>query len=686
MVDQVRDRLRAKYERHIKSRRSNNNQNGNNNNEEGALTASDQFKGRCNRCGKYGHKEFECRTKKKDHIQCYHCKEMGHYQNECPKKHNNNDQGSETAATAIQEEMVLVSFQKSDDETGKPSPHTFLADSGASGHMINDDDGMYDVKPVKINITIGDGKQLTCTKIGNKKYTVKGREKDEVIVLKDVMFVPGLYVNLFSIGRALQHGWSLGNQGKVIFITKDRNTIRFNKVYHTQTGFLNGIELEPLQKDGQQKPSQEQQETQRSQQETGVLSEKGAKNPKIKLNVLHKTLDHVHKEVCKRTARYYGWELSAKDMEVCEPCAQAKAKQASLNKETKTKAKQVGERMCLDIQPMTLPSYGGAKNWLLVVDEKSDFCWSFFIKTKDQTTKCVAPLLMDLRARNGITVKTIRCDNSGENKALLAECKAQGLGIQPEWTASGTPQQNGKVERKLATLAGYARAMLNDAGIKGKMRHGLWAEAANTATMLNNILVKEEGRKSPHFQVYNSEAKYVNNLRQFGELAVVTNRKGTIQNKTENKGRTCMFVGYPSDSPSKTFRMFDFAKGSIIKSRDVTWLNRTYSTWRWKLTHQEDEDNDDNNDEYTSPGSNEDNFESVDEPGDNSSDKKEEETDEIEPIQDKKETQQKGRKSNERQLLEEQLKSSFHDFKEFHEQDNAPIASGTRKKQMTKLM
>ena len=51
--------------------------------------------------------------------------------------------------------------------------------------------------------------------------------------------------------------------------------------------------------------------------------------------------------------------------------------------------------------------------------------------------------------------------------------------------------------------------------------------------------------------------------------------------------------------------------------------------------------------------------------------------DEIELIQDKKEGQQKGRKSNERQLLEAQLRSSFHEFKEFHEQDDAPIASRT---------
>jgi len=91
MVDQVRDRLRAKYERHIKSRWSNNNQNGNNNNEEGALTTSGQFKGRHNQCGKYGHKGFECRTKKKDHIQCCHCKEIEHFHNECPKKHNSNN-------------------------------------------------------------------------------------------------------------------------------------------------------------------------------------------------------------------------------------------------------------------------------------------------------------------------------------------------------------------------------------------------------------------------------------------------------------------------------------------------------------------------------------------------------------------------------------------------------------------
>lgn len=69
---------------------------------------------------------------------------MGQYENECPTKNSSqsSSQGSETATIVIQEEMVLVSFQKSSEETGRPSPAICLAGSVASGHMINDDDGI----------------------------------------------------------------------------------------------------------------------------------------------------------------------------------------------------------------------------------------------------------------------------------------------------------------------------------------------------------------------------------------------------------------------------------------------------------------------------------------------------------------------------------------------------------------
>ena len=84
-------------------------------------------------------------------------------------------------------------------------------------------------------------------------------------------------------------------------------------------------------------------------------------------------------------------------------------------------------------------------------------------------------------------MKIIRCDNAGENKVLERESE---LGILFEYTAPGTPQQNGVVERAFVMVMGRARAMMNHAGFTMAKRQQLWCEAAQTATLLDNIWYK----------------------------------------------------------------------------------------------------------------------------------------------------------------------------------------------------
>ena len=69
-----------------------------------------------------------------------------------------------------------------------------------------------------------------------------------------------------------------------------------------------------------------------------------------------------------------------------------------------------------------------------------------------------------------------------------------------EYTAPGTPQQNGVVERVFVTVMGRARAMMNHAGFTMAKRQQLWCEAAQTATMLDNILVQESAKSPPFTQ------------------------------------------------------------------------------------------------------------------------------------------------------------------------------------------
>ena len=101
-----------------------------------------------------------------------------------------------------------------------------------------------------------------------------------------------------------------------------------------------------------------------------------------------------------------------------------------------------------------------------------------------------------------IQINLIYCENARENKKLEEKCNAEGLGTIFEYTATGTPQQNVYVERAFPTIIGQVRAMMNFAGFTTEKHKQLWCEAANTATMLDNVLVHEQDRAPLHKMFY----------------------------------------------------------------------------------------------------------------------------------------------------------------------------------------
>ena len=70
-------------------------------------------------------------------------------------------------------------------------------------------------------------------------------------------------------------------------------------------------------------------------------------------------------------------------------------------------------------------------------------------------------------------MKIIRCDNAGEKTVLGRESDKNELGIIFEYTAPGTPQQNGVVDRAFLKVMGRARAMMNHAGFTMAKRQQL---------------------------------------------------------------------------------------------------------------------------------------------------------------------------------------------------------------------
>jgi transposase InsO family protein len=143
----------------------------------------------------------------------------------------------------------------------------------------------------------------------------------------------------------------------------------------------------------------------------------------------------------------------------------------------------------IDISSIKGESFGGSKYWLLILDDCTGQCWSKFLTAKSHTANVLVPFIKELKTRHDKTVKYIRCDNAGENKATDTAWAKEGLGIQFEYMAPGTLQQNGRVERKFATLYGRNRSMMNQANLPLTIRKQVWTEVAATATNIDTFLV-----------------------------------------------------------------------------------------------------------------------------------------------------------------------------------------------------
>ena len=343
------------------------------------------FKGKCNHCGKWGHKAAKCPDKARNQnggsgsgggggfkFKCYYCHKTGHKASECLKKRADkaarNDQAQMASeggnnelaflAAVDQPEIALVG---SDDN----KESIFIADSGASTHMVSSDKGMFDWKLVTEMITIGNGSEIRVKKVGKLRATAKQENGKEVIVLlNNVKYVPDLApYNLFSITQALEKGFALGNKGTSLTLTKGSTVIEFDKKITTKSGWIGGLVMEPIVDVRRNVPNLD-------------------KGKALSENTAHEIFGHVGKEVTKNTAVYYGLTTTGK-FSTCEECALAKARQKNVGGGSAEKRSKIpGERLFFDISSVKDESIGGSKFWLLVVDDCSDMTWSYFLETK----------------------------------------------------------------------------------------------------------------------------------------------------------------------------------------------------------------------------------------------------------------------------------------------------------------
>jgi hypothetical protein len=299
---------------------------------------------------------------------------------------------------------------------------------------------------------------------------------------------------------------------------------------------------------------------------------------------MHNILNHANDKVVKATAKKLNIKLIGPTL-TCESCARSKARVKRFNKESKAPpAKHLGDRVHFDLCTMKHKAYGGIKNWLLIQDEYTKFIWSKFLKVKSDLPQTMLDWTTGEEKKGSMIVGKYRCDNAPEHYTFQTLAKSKLKTNKTfQFTAPHTPEHNGRVERKYATLFGKVRAMLNEALLPPYLRNLLWARAASCASKVENtIIVNIETDKSPHELVYGENPPWVKSMRTFGEIAIlqVGGTTNKVKAKLDNRGIPAMFVDYSVDHASDVYVFMKLDNRQIVLSRNYTWLNKLYGEYK----------------------------------------------------------------------------------------------------------
>jgi hypothetical protein len=288
----------------------------------------------------------------------------------------------------------------------------WIFDSGASCHYYQSAEGLTDVTEINESIKIENGDSMKSTKIRNWKCELTQINGEKfTVTLKNVKYVPSLCVNLFSLNKALKKVFNAINDRVVISLTYKHVKLTFDRVIHTTDSCVTGVLMKSILIDNI----------------NGFSNESIRNERSFDINRLHKIIGHCGQEILNNTIKMYGFKSSG-NFDTYENCAIAKTWQKNVNKNWLGSSDLPGECLYVDISSIKERSFGGAKFFALIVDDYSDYYWSFVLKNKLDLKIKIKTLLTDLKIANQ-NVRSIGCDNAGENMTLKIILRSNHLAL-----------------------------------------------------------------------------------------------------------------------------------------------------------------------------------------------------------------------------------------------------------------
>lgn len=329
-------------------------------------------------------------------------------------------------------------------------------------------------EPLTKEIIIANNERMEIKGIGDIMLNFGRGKNTWKIIVRDVNYVPDLCTNLLSVRQITKEGHKVNFEDNVCTIrNKIGNKIAVGKLYKGMYKFeTSRIENECFAKAGESKEK--------------LQNEKLEKTEK-----LHRILGHV-----SYSNMYFLKNLGFKikiPRNKCITCIKAKHSRKPFKKQKLQNSRKVLDLVHTDLcGPMPIPSLGGHKYFMTIIDDFSRKIFLYPLKNKSEAFEKFEDFFNLIENQMGKKVRAIRSDNGKEyiNKHFRLFCEDKGI-IQQK-TVPYTPQQNGIAERFNRTIVERFRSMLIDANLSKVF----WAGAAITAVYLLNILPRKKGKSA----------------------------------------------------------------------------------------------------------------------------------------------------------------------------------------------
>nr|GEU89431.1 putative ribonuclease H-like domain-containing protein [Tanacetum cinerariifolium] len=278
----------------------------------------------------------------------------------------------------------------------------------------------------------------TVASLGGCKITGKGTIKTGKLEFENVYFMKDLKYNLFSVSQIYD------NKNSVMFTDSECIVLgRDFKLFDDDNIFLRtprqhniySIDLNNIV------PYRD-------------LTCLVAKASADECMIWHGRLGHLNFKTMNTLVRHnLVRELPAKCFENdhnCTACLKGKQHKASCKSKLVNSVSKPLHTLHMDLFGPTYVSSISHKWYCLVItDDFFRFTWTFFLKTKDETSGILRKFITEVENLKDLKVKIIRCDNGREFRNKELNDFSSQKGIKREFSNVRTPQQNGVAERRI---------------------------------------------------------------------------------------------------------------------------------------------------------------------------------------------------------------------------------------------